>query len=103
MILFFLRGGKLESATGTYVRRQAVVFFSGILESSVEFRKAFCASRAASEGAKYLFFFLLSFPQNQRKLYWFCSVCILCFFDIIVNFIIQKLKSKHTSLKKYTN
>ena len=25
------------------------------------------------------------------------------FFDIIVNFIIQKLKSKHTSLKKYTN
>ena len=44
-----LRGGKLESATGTYVRRQAVVFFSGILESSVEFRKAFCASRAASE------------------------------------------------------
>ena len=45
----FFRGGKLESATGTYVRRQAVVFFSGILESSVEFRKAFCASRAASE------------------------------------------------------
>ena len=25
------------------------------------------------------------------------------FFDIIVNFFIQKLKSKHTSLKKYTN
>jgi 23S rRNA A1618 N6-methylase RlmF len=24
-------------------------------------------------------------------------------FDIIVNFIIQKLKSKNTSLKKYTN
>ena len=24
-------------------------------------------------------------------------------FDIIVNFINQKLKSKHTSLKKYTN
>ena len=24
-------------------------------------------------------------------------------FDIIVNFVIQKLKSKHTSLKKYTN
>jgi len=44
-----LKGGKLESATGTYVRRQAVVFFFGILESSVEFRKAFCASRAASE------------------------------------------------------
>ena len=25
------------------------------------------------------------------------------FFDVIVNFIIQKLKSKYTSLKKYTN
>ena len=47
--IWFFRGGKLESATATYVRRQAVVFFSGILESSVEFRKAFCAGRAASE------------------------------------------------------
>ena len=28
---------------------------------------------------------------------------IMFFFDIIVNFIVQKLKSKHTSLKKYTN
>ena len=28
---------------------------------------------------------------------------MLFFFDIIVNFIIQKLKSKRTSLKKYTN
>ena len=28
---------------------------------------------------------------------------IMFFFDIIVNFIIQKLKSKHTSVKKYTN
>jgi hypothetical protein len=27
----------------------------------------------------------------------------LYFFDIIVNFIVQTLKSKHTSLKKYTN
>ena len=25
------------------------------------------------------------------------------FFDIVVNFFIQKLKSKHTSIKKYTN
>ena len=38
-------------------------------------------------------FFLLSFPQNERKIYY-------VFFFI---FIIQKLKSKHTSLKKYTN
>ena len=27
-------------------------------------------------GAKYLFFFLLSFPQNERKINKFCSVCI---------------------------
>ena len=55
-------------------------------------------------------FCLLLFPQNKRKIYklrqlslslfvyFFWEVC-----DIIVNFIIQKLKSKHTSLKKYTN
>ena len=42
LVLKCFRGGKIESATATYVRRQAVVFFSGILESSVEFRKAFC-------------------------------------------------------------
>ena len=29
--------------------------------------------------------------------------CQMDFLDIIVNFIIQKMKSKHTSLKKYTN
>ena len=65
-------------------------------------------------------------PSKQEKtilvlLNQFCSVCIFVegsvftfqflndkihnygFFDIIVNFIIQKLKSEHTSLKKYTN
>ena len=70
--------------------------------------------------------FLLSFPQNERKTYLvllskFCSLCIFfegsvftfqflidkihnhVFFYIIVNFIIQKLKSEHTSLIKYTN
>ena len=65
--------------------------------------------------------FLLSFPQNERKIYYFCSVCIffqgivftfqilndrihnyVVFFDIIVNFIIQKLKSKRTSLNIQT-
>ena len=30
-------------------------------------------------------------------------MCLLFNFDIILNFIIQNLKSKHTSLKKYTN
>ena len=62
-------------------------------------------------------FCLLSFPQNKRKinlvchsLYIFwekcvcffifeCRKCQIDFFDIIVNFIIQKLKSKHNSLK----
>ena len=33
--------GKLESATIPYIQRQSVTFFNGILESSVEFRKAF--------------------------------------------------------------
>ena len=42
-------------------------------------------------------FFLLSLPQNERKIHNYV------FFDIIVNFTIQKLKSKHSSLKKYTN
>ena len=72
-----------------------------------------------------IWFFLLLFPQNERKLHqcWSISfaqfvhflreVCLLfnfwmmkltnMFFDIIVNFNIQKLKSKHTTLKKYTN
>ena len=70
-------------------------------------------------GAKYLVFLLLSFPQNERKiilvficLYIFWGKCVyfsifewyVVVFDIIVNvIIIQKLKSKHTSLKKYTN
>ena len=41
--LFFLsRSGKIESATVTYVQRQAVAFFAGVLETSLEFRKAFC-------------------------------------------------------------
>ena len=30
----------------------------------------------ADIGAKYLGFFLLSFPQNVRKIHYFCSVCI---------------------------
>lgn len=33
--------GKMESATVPYIQRQSVTFFNGILESSVEFRKAF--------------------------------------------------------------
>ena len=60
------------------------------------------------------------FWRNERNIYYFCSVCIffegsvftfqfwmikftIMFFEIIVDFIIQKLKSKHNSLKKYTN
>ena len=45
------RSSKIESATGTYVQRQSVTFFAGVLESSVEFRKAFCQqpSSVASE------------------------------------------------------
>ena len=43
------RSSKIESATGTYVQRQSVTFFAGVLESSVEFRKAFCQQQQASE------------------------------------------------------
>ena len=72
-------------------------------------------------GAKYLGFFstrslkmrekYISFAQfvyclrEVRLLFNFRIIkfTVMGFFDIIVNFIIQKLKSKHTSLKKYTN
>ena len=37
----FCRNGKMESATVGYVQRQSITFFNSILESSVEFRKAF--------------------------------------------------------------
>ena len=43
----------------------------------------------------------ISFAQLVLfSLYIFWGNSQLCFFDIIVNFIIQKLKSKHTFLKK---
>ena len=61
------------------------------------------------DGTKYLGFFsscslkmrenYISFAQLfLLSLYSFCRKCVLLF-----NFIIQKLKSKHTSLKKYTS
>ena len=56
-------------------------------------------------GAKYLVFVSsrslktreLSFAQLNNKIYNYVKQ------NIIVNFIIQKLKNKHTFLKKYTN
>jgi hypothetical protein len=36
----------MESATLSYVQRQAVTFFSNVLETSLEFRKAFGAEEA---------------------------------------------------------
>ena len=38
----------MESATVSYVQRQAVAFFSNVLETSLEFRKAFGAEEAAT-------------------------------------------------------
>ena len=35
---FFYRSGKMESATLSFVQRQAVTFFSNVLETSIEFR-----------------------------------------------------------------
>jgi hypothetical protein len=45
IILSALKSGKIESATVTYVQRQAVAFFAGVLETSLEFRKAFCKNQ----------------------------------------------------------
>ena len=72
-----------------------------------------------------IFGFVSSFPQNKRKIYklrqlslsdfvyFLREACLLFIFWMIKftimsknpfgTFIIQKLKSKHTSLKKYTN
>jgi hypothetical protein len=49
ILLSSMRSGKVESATVTYVQRQAVAFFAGIIESSVEFRKAFCGKVSTEE------------------------------------------------------
>ena len=38
----------MESATVSYVQRQAVTFFSNVLETSIEFRKAFGDEEASS-------------------------------------------------------
>jgi len=47
-------------------------------------------------------FFLVLFSQNERKMYYFCSVCIYFKESVFTFQLIQKLKSKHTSLKTYT-
>lgn len=47
-MILICRSSKIESATGTYVQRQSVTFFAGVLESSVEFRKAFCGQHLPS-------------------------------------------------------
>ena len=45
---FFARGVKLESATVPYVHRIAVAFFGNLVDTSVEFRKAFAGLPAMS-------------------------------------------------------
>ena len=57
------RSGKIESATATYVKRQAVTFFAGVLESSVEFRKAFC--RRGNENEEFKMSSLLVWIRDQ--------------------------------------
>ena len=46
--LFRDRGVKLDSATVPYVHRIAVAFFGNLVETSVEFRKAFAGLPAMS-------------------------------------------------------
>ena len=57
-----------------------------------------CASRMCTDSTEVrnIWFFFSYRSLKMREKY-------ISFFDIIVNFIIQKLKSIHTSLKKYTN
>ena len=59
--------------------------------------------RRAASGAKYLVSFSSRPLKTREKYISFAQLVLLSKKNIIVNFIIQKLKSKHTSLKKYTN
>ena len=65
--------------------------FPLILSKNIQTETTCCLSLYIFEGSELTFQFL-----NDESANWI-------FFDIIVNFIIQKMKSKHTSLKKYTN
>ena len=47
MLLFF-RSSKIESATVAYVQRLSATFFSNVLESSIEFRRAFPLTRCGT-------------------------------------------------------
>ena len=62
--ILLCRSGKIESATATYVKRQAVTFFAGVLESSVEFRKAFCR-RGGNENEEFKMSSLLVWIRDQ--------------------------------------
>ena len=60
------------------------------------------------QGAKYLGFFSSRSLKTKEKCISFAQLVLLSLYifskkNIIVNFIIQKLKSEPTSLKKYTN
>ena len=61
-------------------------------EEEKSFKCIFCGE----SGAKYFGVFLLSFPQNERKMYQFCSVCI--FFEGSV-FTFQSLNDKILNLQ----
>jgi hypothetical protein len=53
-----------------------------------------------NKGAKYLFF---SFSRSLKTREKYISFAQFVYFLRELNFIIQKLKDKHTFLKKYTN
>ena len=64
----------------------------------------FLSSRSLNMTEKFISFAQLAFEGSVFTFrFWMIKVKIMCFFYIIVNFVIQKLISKYTSLKKYTN
>jgi hypothetical protein len=73
--------------------------FWGVFSSRALIKKEKCISFAQLLFSVCIFFeggvFTFQFLKDKTRNY--------VLFDIIVNFVIKKVKSKHTSLRKYTN
>ena len=70
LLLFVVqRSHKIESATATYVHRQSASFFAGILESAMEFRKAFGKAGGPSDSDDFKMSSLLVWIRDQMSLF----------------------------------